>query len=185
MRATIRHGGEVNRPWFGNGRKRLHEKSRTCERPQVRFRLLAVLGAAIMVGFVLRDGGGAFGANDLSMMAGALGALIGHGYSGKLSRELPGWEVISWILVISLPVTLPARFWLMPRGARGEGFINSGSLGDQLHDGSASKITHPNAHLRSPERLAEESSPLGCGGQRRPPLGNRRRDYRTRDERRW
>src|SRR5690606_21980319 len=34
--------------------------------------------------------------------------------SGRLSREMPGSEVISWILVISLPATVPAALWLMP-----------------------------------------------------------------------
>jgi drug/metabolite transporter (DMT)-like permease len=31
-----------------------------------------------------------------------------------ISREMPGSEVISWILVISLPATVPAALWLMP-----------------------------------------------------------------------
>lgn len=84
------------------------------ERPPVRFWLFAILGTAIVAGFVLRDGGGAFGVGDLYLIAGALTGSIGHVYSGKLSRQLPGWEVISWVLVISLPVTVPATFWLMP-----------------------------------------------------------------------
>lgn len=35
--------------------------------------------------------------------------------SGKLSRTgLAGWEVISWVLVVALPVTIPAALWSLP-----------------------------------------------------------------------
>jgi drug/metabolite transporter (DMT)-like permease len=35
--------------------------------------------------------------------------------SGKLVRGgLAGWEVISWVLVVALPVTVPVSLWLMP-----------------------------------------------------------------------
>jgi drug/metabolite transporter (DMT)-like permease len=84
------------------------------ERPSRRFWLFAVLGAVVVVAFALRDGGGRFDIGDLYLFAAALVSAIGYVYSGKLSREMPGWEVISWVLVISLPLMLPAALWLMP-----------------------------------------------------------------------
>lgn len=84
------------------------------ERRPTRFWLFAVLGAAVVVAFVLRGGGHTLGHGDIFLVLGALTGAIGHVYSGRLSREMPGWEVISWILVISLPVTVPVALWLMP-----------------------------------------------------------------------
>jgi drug/metabolite transporter (DMT)-like permease len=84
------------------------------ERLSLRFWLFAVLGAVVVAAYALRDGGGSFDIGDLYLAAGAMTGAIGHVYSGKLSREMPGWEVISWVLVIALPLMLPAAFWLMP-----------------------------------------------------------------------
>ena len=84
------------------------------ERLSLRFWLFAVLGAVVVAAYALRDGGGRFDIGDLYLAAGAMTGAIGHVYSGKLSREMPGWEVISWELVIALPLMLPAAFWLMP-----------------------------------------------------------------------
>jgi drug/metabolite transporter (DMT)-like permease len=41
-------------------------------------------------------------------------AAIGYAYSGRLTAGMPGWEVISWVLVIALPVSLPAAALAMP-----------------------------------------------------------------------
>jgi drug/metabolite transporter (DMT)-like permease len=41
-------------------------------------------------------------------------AAIGYAFSGKLTAEMPGWEVISWVLVAALPVSLPAAALTMP-----------------------------------------------------------------------
>ena len=84
------------------------------ERPSMRFWLFAVLGAFVVIVYALRDSGGVFDIGDVYLLAGALTGAIGHVYSGKLSREMPGWEVISWVLVISLPVMAPAALWLTP-----------------------------------------------------------------------
>jgi drug/metabolite transporter (DMT)-like permease len=39
---------------------------------------------------------------------------IGYAFSGRLTAEMPGWEVISWVLVIALPISLPAAAFTMP-----------------------------------------------------------------------
>lgn len=84
------------------------------ERPSLRFWVFAVLGTAVVVVFALRDGGGHVAVGDVYMLAAALCSSVGYVYSGHLSRQMPGWEVICWILVLALPVTLPASLWLLP-----------------------------------------------------------------------
>ena len=34
---------------------------------------------------------------------------VGYTYSGKLARLMPGWEVISWAVLISLPLSSSRR----------------------------------------------------------------------------
>src|SRR5262249_59826042 len=42
------------------------------------------------------------------------GCAIGYTFSGRLAASMPGWEVISWALVIGLPVSLPAAVISLP-----------------------------------------------------------------------
>jgi drug/metabolite transporter (DMT)-like permease len=84
------------------------------ERPSLRFWLFAVLGTVVVVVFALRDGGGHVAIGDLYMFAAAICASVGYVYSGRLARDMPGWEVICWILVLALPVMLPLALWTMP-----------------------------------------------------------------------
>jgi drug/metabolite transporter (DMT)-like permease len=86
----------------------------TGERPSVRFWAAAVAGAALVAGFALRDGGGRFGAGDLMLAGAVASSAIGYNLSGRLTEKMSGWEVISWILVVALPVTIPLTVWLAP-----------------------------------------------------------------------
>ena len=65
------------------------------------------LGAALVIAFALRQGGGTLSAGDLLLFAAVAVSAIGYAFSGRLTAEMPGWEVISWVLVIALPISLP------------------------------------------------------------------------------
>ena len=39
---------------------------------------------------------------------------MGYAEGAKLSRELGGWQVISWALLLSVPVMLPLVLWAWP-----------------------------------------------------------------------
>ena len=85
------------------------------KRPSSAFWLAALAGAALVVGFALRDGGGRFERGDLYLAGAVAASSLGYVLSGRLAqRGLGGWEVISWILVISLPVTIPLTIVLAP-----------------------------------------------------------------------
>ena len=85
------------------------------ERPSSAFWLAALAGAALVIGFALRDGGGRFELGDLYLAGAVAASSLGYVLSGWLAqRGLGGWEVISWILVISLPVTIPVTIVLAP-----------------------------------------------------------------------
>jgi drug/metabolite transporter (DMT)-like permease len=84
------------------------------ERPSARFWIFALLGTALVVAFALRNSEGHFSIGDIYMFAAAILTSIGYVHSAELSRQMPGWEVICWMLVLALPVTLPWGLWLMP-----------------------------------------------------------------------
>jgi drug/metabolite transporter (DMT)-like permease len=86
----------------------------THERPRPLFWIASVGGAALVVAFALRQGGGALSAGDLLLFAAVAVAAIGYAFSGRLTAKMPGWEVISWVLVIALPVSIPAAALTMP-----------------------------------------------------------------------
>ncbi|MFO1148159.1 MAG: EamA family transporter [Alsobacter sp.] len=86
----------------------------TRERPSLQFWICAVLGAAIVVAFALRDGGGRVDAGDMLLAGAVLSAAFGYVVSAQLARQRPGWEVISWVVVIALPVTLPVTLLTAP-----------------------------------------------------------------------
>ena len=82
------------------------------ERPSRAFWGFAVLGAASVVGFAFsQDGSGSLVADGLMMVA-VLSCGYGYAEGGRLARRLGGWQVICWVLVLSLPVSLPLMgFW--------------------------------------------------------------------------
>ena len=86
----------------------------THERPRPLFWIASLAGAALVIGFALRQGGGAMSSGDLLLFAAVAVSAIGYAFSGRLTSSLPGWEVISWVLVIALPVSIPAALLAMP-----------------------------------------------------------------------
>jgi drug/metabolite transporter (DMT)-like permease len=86
----------------------------THERPKPLFWIASVAGAALVIAFAMRQGGGALSAGDLLLFAAVAVSAIGYGFSGRLTARMPGWEVISWALVMALPISLPAAALTMP-----------------------------------------------------------------------
>jgi drug/metabolite transporter (DMT)-like permease len=86
----------------------------THERPKPLFWIASLAGAAIVVAFALRQGGGSLSAGDLLLFAAVAASATGYAFSGKLTAGMPGWEVISWALVIALPLSLPVAVFTLP-----------------------------------------------------------------------
>jgi drug/metabolite transporter (DMT)-like permease len=84
------------------------------ERPRPLFWVFSGLGSAAVVGFALSNGGEASLTGDLLMVAAILVCGLGYAEGARLSRRLGGWQVISWALVISLPVMLALALTALP-----------------------------------------------------------------------
>ncbi|WMJ68087.1 DMT family transporter [Stenotrophomonas sp. 24(2023)] len=77
------------------------------DRPRPAFWVCSVLGSACVVGYATRHGIQASWRADLLMLAAIAACGMGYAEGARLSRHLGGWQVISWALVIALPVMLP------------------------------------------------------------------------------
>jgi drug/metabolite transporter (DMT)-like permease len=74
------------------------------ERPKLAFWFFSVAGSLLVAGFALAQGGDASLAGDLLMVAAVVVCGFGYAEGATLSRRLGGWQVISWALVLALPV---------------------------------------------------------------------------------
>ena len=74
------------------------------ERPHPGFWLFSALGSLLIAGYALARGAGSVSVGD-GMMLGAI-VICGLAYAegARLSRTLGGWQVVSWALVLSLPL---------------------------------------------------------------------------------
>jgi drug/metabolite transporter (DMT)-like permease len=82
------------------------------ERPSRAFWGSAAAGSALVVAFALNAGGGSLQAGDaLMLLAVAIGAL-GYAEGARLAREMGGWQVICWALVVAAPFLIVPVGWL-------------------------------------------------------------------------
>lgn len=84
------------------------------ERPKPAFWIFSALGSALVAGFALAQGGTASPAGDGLMLAAIVVCGLGYAEGARLSRTLGGWQVISWALVLSLPVMIALSIAVMP-----------------------------------------------------------------------
>ncbi|MGW2281003.1 DMT family transporter [Streptomyces sp. NPDC001770] len=79
---------------------------RTGTRPPRAFWIAALAGAAVVLAFTVAQSGGAVSAGDLYLFGSLVVCAAGYAEGGRLARSMPGWQVIGWALVLSLPVTV-------------------------------------------------------------------------------
>jgi drug/metabolite transporter (DMT)-like permease len=91
------------------------------ERPKPAFWLFSVLGSVLVAGFALAQGLTASPIGDLLMLAAIVVCGLGYAEGAKLSRTLGGWQVISWALVLSLPLMVAVSVVFMPETFSGIG----------------------------------------------------------------
>lgn len=82
------------------------------ERPSKAFWASAVAGSAIVIAFALQAGGGALQAGDLLMLVAVGIGALGYAEGARLARQIGGWQVICWALVVSAPFLLIPVAWL-------------------------------------------------------------------------
>ncbi len=84
------------------------------ERPRLAFWLFSIFGSLLVACYALSHGSAGSITGDLLMIAAILLCGLGYAEGGILSRKLGGWQVISWALVISLPLTAVMMLFTAP-----------------------------------------------------------------------
>lgn len=91
---------------------------RTHERVARQFWIAAVCGTGALVVFALLRGG-ADGGNlvaDLLIAGAVIASSWCYVEGATLTRQMPGWQVISWVVVFALPITVPMSLIIVATG---------------------------------------------------------------------
>ncbi|MFI0409723.1 DMT family transporter [Actinomadura sp. 3N508] len=86
---------------------------RAGERPSGAFWLAGAAGTVCVTGFALIRGAGHFTAADLLLFGALVTCAAGYTEGARLARDMAGWRVISWALVLAAPITVPVTIWLL------------------------------------------------------------------------
>lgn len=81
------------------------------ERPSAGFWCTALAGSSLVIGFALSQSGGTLHVADVLMLGAVLAAGMGYAAGGRLAQAMGGQQVISWALLLALPVALPLTAW--------------------------------------------------------------------------
>jgi drug/metabolite transporter (DMT)-like permease len=103
------------------------------ERPGRAFWAASMAGTLVVLIYVLARAGfnGLSGPDALFLIA-TVCAAVGYAEGGRLAQEMPGWQVITWGMVFTLPLAIPATVWavaisepaqLTPRSLVGFGYL--------------------------------------------------------------
>jgi drug/metabolite transporter (DMT)-like permease len=87
------------------------------QRASTGFWVCAVLGCALVIGFAVVQGRGRLSAADGLLLLAVASASIGYVAGARVSTRLRAEQVICWVLVFSLPLTLPAMALTWPADA--------------------------------------------------------------------
>ncbi len=84
------------------------------QRPSAGFWICAMLGCALVLAFAAYKGSGRLSIADGLLLLSVLSASIGYVAGARLSAQMRAEQVICWVLVMSLPLTLPVTLLYWP-----------------------------------------------------------------------
>ncbi|SHF94677.1 DMT family transporter [Chryseobacterium sp. OV279] len=84
------------------------------ERPHPVFWFFSVVGSLLVIGYAVSQGISASPVGDVLMLLAVILCGMGYAEGAKLSKTLGGWQVISWALVLALPLMIPLFFIYFP-----------------------------------------------------------------------
>lgn len=76
------------------------------ERPSMGFWITSVIGSFLVIAYALLQGSGTLHVADIALLGAIISAAIGYAVGAKLSKQLGGWQVICWSLVLAFPFIL-------------------------------------------------------------------------------
>lgn len=90
---------------------------RTHARPSLGFWLASLAGSATVLLFATLSDASGLRQADLILIAAAMVCAVGYAEGGRLAKEIGGWQVICWALVLAAPfLLLPVAFAIYRHG---------------------------------------------------------------------
>jgi drug/metabolite transporter (DMT)-like permease len=80
---------------------------RAGEHPSPAFWLASLAGLVAVLAFAASQGAGLLSGGDVLILIAVALSAVGYAEGGALARDMGGWRVICWAVVLSLPLTLP------------------------------------------------------------------------------
>ncbi|MFJ1545487.1 DMT family transporter [Streptomyces sp. NPDC088246] len=87
---------------------------RTGARPPRAFWIAALAGAAVVIAFTVQESGGALSGGDVYLFGALLVCAAGYTEGGRLAGIMPGWQVVGWALILSLPLAVAGAAVALP-----------------------------------------------------------------------
>jgi drug/metabolite transporter (DMT)-like permease len=84
------------------------------QRPSAGFWACAAAGCALVLVFAFIQGSGRLSAADGLLLLAVLATALGYVSGAQLATQMRAEQVICWVLVLSLPLTLPVALWSWP-----------------------------------------------------------------------
>ena len=85
------------------------------EKPSIGFWFVSIVGFLCILSFTLLQGGGeGLALGDVSLFAAIVFAAVGYTIGAGLVKEMSGWRVICWALILSLPLTVVPTIYYAP-----------------------------------------------------------------------
>jgi drug/metabolite transporter (DMT)-like permease len=76
------------------------------ERPSARFWVASLGGCAAVVAFAAANGTGGLEVADATLLVAIAGGAFGYAEGARIAREIGGWQVICWALVVAAPLLI-------------------------------------------------------------------------------
>jgi drug/metabolite transporter (DMT)-like permease len=87
------------------------------QRPSAAFWACALAGCGLVLAFAAWQGSGRLVAGDALLLGAVASGAVAYVAGARAAAVMPAEHVIGWVLVASLPLTLPAALWLWPARA--------------------------------------------------------------------
>lgn len=82
------------------------------ERPSIGFWITSLFGSILVIVYALLQGSGKLHVADIALLGAIISAAIGYAVGAKLSKQLGGWQVICWSLMLAFPfIIFPAIYY--------------------------------------------------------------------------
>ena len=88
-------------------------------RPRPAFWLFSALGSCLVAGYAFAQGIASAPIGAALMLVAIVACGLGYAEGARLTARLGGWQVISWALVLSLPLMLPLAWFSAPGSLSG------------------------------------------------------------------